>query len=84
VRQLCWSQTYSGGQTYAVGFYNDFGGFTIGQVWKDHEHPAAGLTKIEFPIGTVVCKVLFVDIPPDQVSFLNPPLQWQGYITKSY
>jgi hypothetical protein len=84
VRQLDWSQTYSGGQTYAVGFYNDFGGYTIGQVWADHEHPAKGLKKIEFPIGTVVCKVLFVDVPSDQVLFLNPPLEWQGFITKNY
>jgi hypothetical protein len=84
VRQLAWSQTYSGGQTYAVGFYNEFGGYTIGQVWKDHEHPAPRDLKIEFPVGTVVCKVLFVDVPTDQVPFLNPPLTWQGYITDNY
>jgi hypothetical protein len=84
VRQLAWTQTHAGGQTYAVAFYNEFGGFTIGQVWKDHEHPASGIEKIEFPIGTVVCKVLFVDVPTDQVPFLNPPVQWQGYITDDY
>jgi hypothetical protein len=81
-RQLAWSQTYTGGQTYAVGFYNEFGGYTIGQVWKDHEHPDD--SKSKFPVGTVVCKVLFVDLPPAQVPFLNPPLVWQGYITDNY
>ena len=83
-RQLAWSQTYSGGQTYAVAIYNEYGGYTIGQVWKDHEHPAQGLKRIEFPVGTVVCKLLFVDVPPQQVPFLNPPLKWQGYVTANY
>lgn len=83
-RQLAWEQTDSGRQTYAVAFYNDFGGYTIGQVWQDAEHPAAGMKKIEFPIGTVIGKLLFVDVPPRQVPFLNPPLTWQGYITDNY
>jgi hypothetical protein len=82
VRQLAWSQTYTGGQTYAIGFFNAFGGYTIGQVWKDHEHPDD--RNIRFPDGTVICKVLFVDVPPQQVPFLNPPLPWQGYITDNY
>src|SRR6185437_6116366 len=83
-RQLAWDQTYSGGQTCAIAFYNEFGGYTIGQVWKDPNHPAAGLKKIEFPIGAVIGKLLFVDVPPAQVPFLNPPLTWQGYITNNY
>ena len=83
-RQLAWEQTDSGRQTYAVAFYNEFGGYTIGQVWKDPRRPAAGMNKIEFPIGTVIGKLLFVDVPPKQVPFLNPPLTWQGYITDSY
>jgi hypothetical protein len=82
-RQLAWSQTYSEGQTYAVGFYNEYGGYTIGQVWKDHKRPDLKM-KIEFPVGTIVCKVLFVDVPPDQVPSLIHPLQWQGYITKNF
>jgi hypothetical protein len=81
---LAWEQTDSGRQTYAVAFYNDFGGYTIGQVWKDPEHPASGMKKIEFPVGTVIGKLLFVDVPPKQVPFLNPPLTWQGYITDNY
>ena len=42
------------------------------------------MKKIEFPVGTVVCKLLFVDVPPNQVPFLNPPLKWQGYVTQNY
>src|SRR5262249_8179965 len=72
-----------GGQTYAIGFYNDFGGYTIGKVWEDHDQPAKDPT-VKFPIGTVVFKLLFVDVPTEQVSFLNPPVTWQGYITNDY
>lgn len=43
------------------------------------------MRSIEFPVGTVVCKPLFVDLDPaDRVPFLDPPLKWQGYITKGY
>ncbi|HEX3150564.1 MAG TPA: hypothetical protein VHR66_20975 [Gemmataceae bacterium] len=83
-RQLAWSQTYAGGQAYAVGFYNALGGYTIGQVWKDHEHPANDPKAMMFPEGTVVFKLLFTDIPPAQVPSLNPPLQWRAYVTDNY
>jgi hypothetical protein len=94
-RQLAWTQTYTGGQTYAVGFYNAFGGYTIGRVFANKDHcgqeenpPASGkwenFKDIRFPVGTVVCKVLFVDVPPAQVPSLNPPLTWHGYITANF
>lgn len=67
-KQLAVTQTRTG-QTYAVGFYNDFGGYTIGQVWRDHMNPNPSVTSVRgggFPVGTVVCKVLAVtlDDPP--------------------
>ena len=80
-RQLAWSQTASG-QTYAVGFFNVFGGYGIGQVWADHDRPDT--TKALFPDGTVICKLLFVDIPPEQVPSLVNPVQWEGYITETF
>lgn len=81
-QQIAISQTYKGGQFYAVGLYNIFGGYTIGKVWADKEHPNA--KDIRFPEGTVVMKVLFTEIPPGQVPFLVNPLIWRGYITQSY
>jgi hypothetical protein len=81
-RQLAWTQTYQGGQTFAVGFFNEFGGYTIGQVWRDHNNP--DLSKAAFPIGTVICKILFVDVPVEQVPFLADPLQWSAYVPSSY
>jgi hypothetical protein len=81
-KQLAQTQISEGHQTYAVAVYNTFGGFTIGQVWKNSDHP--DVSKCSFPNGTVVCKLLFTDVPATEVAWLNPPLQWQGYITKSY
>jgi len=80
-RQLAWSQT-STGQTYAVGFFNDFGGYTIGRVWADPDKP--NLHDIKFPHGSVIFKLLFVDIPPREVPSLKNPVRWQGYITENF
>ena len=81
-QQLAISQTYTGGQMYAVGIYNVFGGYTIGKVWADKEHPDP--KGIRFPVGTVVMKVLFTDVPPDQVPSLTNPLLWNAYVTENY
>jgi hypothetical protein len=80
--QLSAGQTYSGGQTYAVAYYNEIGAHTIGKVWKDHENPD---TKgIGFANGTVICKLLFVDVPTEQVPSLVDPILWQGYICNNF
>lgn len=85
-QQLSVSQTIANGQTYAVGIFNEFGGYGIGEVWNDHMNPS--LEKFNanggFPEGTVVCKALFVDTPVNQVSYLSSPLQWSAYITQGY
>ncbi|MCA9926009.1 MAG: hypothetical protein KC421_26740 [Anaerolineales bacterium] len=87
--QLSAEQPYGDAVAYAIGFYNDFGGYTIGQVWKDHENPDPGVTSTAgFPNGTVVCKTLFVDMPPalvaEQVPFLVNPIEWQAYTTNGF
>lgn len=82
--QLAKGQTYDKGDTYAVGLYNEFGGYTIGRVWQNHDEPdpAYAATK-GFPEGTVVCKLLFVNIPPkivaEQIPFLVNPIRWNAY-----
>ncbi|MDB5351294.1 MAG: hypothetical protein JWN86_2541 [Planctomycetota bacterium] len=80
--QLASTQTFSGGQTYAVAYYNEFAAYTIGKVWKDHEHP--DLRGAEFPRGSVICKLLFVDVPTEQVPSLVDPILWQGYICDNF
>lgn len=79
--QLAWTQR-SKGQTYAVAFYNSFGGYTIGKVWQDPNKPE--LHNIRFPVGTVVFKLLFIDIPTDEVPSLTSPIRWKGYITTAF
>jgi len=73
-------------QTYAVGFFNDLGGYTIGKVWKNHLDPDPGETTKPhgFPEGTVISKLLFVDVPPEQVPSLVNPQQWQAYIQQTF
>jgi hypothetical protein len=74
-------------QTYAVGFFNEFGGYGIGQVWKNHFAPdtnGATTPKGGFPEGTVISKLLFVDVPSEQVPSLTNPMQWMAYIQKTY
>ncbi len=80
--QLAIGQDYSKGQMYAIGLYNSFGGYTIGQVWADKKHPDA--KKALFPVGTVVCKILFTDVPVAQVPSLKDPLLWNAYVTDEY
>ena len=84
VYQLSPTQTYKSAVAYAVGIYNAFGGYEIGRVWQDHNHPDPTYVANEgFPVGTVVCKLLFVSMPPDlvqaQVPWLVNPLTWDAY-----
>jgi hypothetical protein len=72
-------------QTYAVGFYNDLGGWTIGRVWADPNNPSMDAIKNGgFPAGTVVGKVLFTTAPPSEVPFLSSPIEWLAYTTKTF
>lgn len=86
VQQLASTQTYDNGQTYAVGFFNDLGGYTIGQVWADHSNPDPSKSSRPngFPVGTVIFKLLFVDVPPAQVPSLANPKQWEAYVDPCY
>src|SRR3954468_20578474 len=86
VQQLASSQTYANGQTVAVGFFNAPGGYTIGDVWADHMNPNAAKSSKPngFPIGTVIFKLLFVDVPTAQVPSLANPKEWQAYVDTCY
>ena len=65
---------------YAVGFYNDLGGYTIGKVWPDETPNYSGLKYEGFPEGTVVAKLLFVPLPGDQVPYLENPVSWNAWV----
>jgi hypothetical protein len=84
-KQLAPTQTTTG-QTFAVGIYNDIGGYTFGQVWKDPQNPDPAFTTQpnSFHDGTVVCKPLFADVDLKQVPFLVNPVLWQAYVTNTF
>jgi hypothetical protein len=72
-------------QTYAVGFYNQQGGWAIGKVWANPDKPSLDEFKKEgFPEGTVVGKVLFTTAPVAEVPFLSNPIEWNAYVTKCF
>lgn len=44
-------------KNFAIGFYNDIGGYTFGQVWKEPNAP--DLSESQFEEGAMVFKILF-------------------------
>jgi hypothetical protein len=66
---------------WAFGFYNDRGGFTIGQVWKDPAHPDP--RKGVFPVGTVTCKLLFTTTPQIEAPFLDGTFELEADINRA-
>jgi hypothetical protein len=65
----------------AVGFYNAPGGYIIGKVWKDPNAPNPAV--VNFPDGTVACKLLFTTAPVDQVPYLKNDFEWQANVSTS-
>jgi hypothetical protein len=67
-------------QNWAVGFYNAPGGYTIGQVWKNHSvpNPAAAV----FPPGTVSVKLLFTAATIAEVPYLKNAFEWDANINQ--
>jgi hypothetical protein len=82
--QMLAPQQFETTHAYAVGFYNDLGGYTIGQVWADADRPNLGyMTQHSFPVGTVVAKVLFTTFTETQVPYLKNPISWNAYVYAS-
>jgi hypothetical protein len=72
-RELATTQT-STPHNFAVGLYNAPGGYTIGRVWADPNHPDA--SKAVFPEGTVAFKLLFTQATKDEVPYLDGAPEW--------
>jgi hypothetical protein len=72
-------------QTYAVGFYNEPGGYMIGKTWADANNPNLSVVQREgFPEGTVVGKILFTTAPVEQAPFLQNSVEWRAYTTATF
>jgi hypothetical protein len=73
-------------QTYALGYYNKFAGYTLGKMWANPLEPDAYATQNPegFPVGTVIFKLLFTDADETEVDYLVNPFTWKAYITPSW
>ncbi|MGV3614003.1 MAG: hypothetical protein ACO1SV_01590 [Fimbriimonas sp.] len=65
-------------QNWAVGLYNDVGGYVIGKVWADKDKPDP--TKALFPDGAVSIKLLFTEAPESEVPYLVGAKEWEASI----
>jgi hypothetical protein len=65
-------------QTYAIAFYNEPGGYTIGKVWKQADNP--DMMQSTFPEGTVSFKLLFTEADTLQVPYLANSKKWTANI----
>jgi hypothetical protein len=67
----CWDN-------WAVGLYNDPGGYTLGKVWNNRDNPDASAAK--FPEGTMAVKLLFTSAPVTEVPWLDGSPEWDADI----
>eukprot|EP00118_Oscarella_pearsei_P006518 m.29564 g.29564 ORF g.29564 m.29564 type:complete len:452 (+) comp31187_c0_seq1:197-1552(+) len=71
-------------QTWAVGMYNEPGGYMIGQVWKEKYKPDTkpGNQPVKFSNATVSFKLLFTQADKKELPFLEGSPEWQATIAK--
>lgn len=86
--QLAPTQTDSTTGAVAIGFYNDIAGYTIGKMWKKHDHPIHD-TDMSFQQGAVLFKLLFVTFSDSvyaakQVPSLTNGIWWDGYVVSDF
>ncbi len=80
----CEEEFPHGFETWAVGVYNQWGGYSIGQVFPKSGVPAIGSymgspmpVGLPFSEGTVVAKFLTTNAPPKCVPYLEGSPEWQ-------
>lgn len=61
-------------QNWAIGLYNDVGGYGFHQIWNDHSRPDT--KDFAFANGTVAVKLLFSLATPEQVPYLRFAKTW--------
>jgi hypothetical protein len=63
-------------RNYAVGFYNEIGGFTFGEVWVKASRPDE--SSPQFGEGTVSFKLLFTEGTDTQIPWLKGAPSWKA------
>lgn len=66
-------------ENWAVGMYNEPGGYTLGKVWKSPKDKPEPQNS-NFPEGTVSFKLLFTDGTVEKVPFLEGAFEWEANI----
>lgn len=73
-----WPEQPGNIQNWAVSFYNERGGYTLDQVWKDPLRPDAKAAR--FPYGTVGFKLLYTAATPEIVPYLQGSKVWKAQL----
>ncbi len=87
INKKCEEQNKVGFESWSVGFYNDLGGWAIGQAFPRNGSQAGTpqttannaqttLNGLPFPEGTLVTKILTTSAPPDCVATLVNAPAW--------
>ncbi len=68
-------------ESFAIGYYNDIGGYTIGRVFGDPNPALSDPAQAQFIDGALVFKLLFAEYDPAKIIAAQYPLdgapQWQ-------
>jgi hypothetical protein len=79
----CKQQYPHGFESWSVGYYNEWGGYSLGRMFPPSGRPSVGKylgaptpDGLPFPQGTVVVKVLTSSAPVDCVPFLKGAPEW--------
>ena len=87
-QQLAPTQMSDSSGAWAIGFFNDMAGYTIGQVWKDHDNPQVKNMAGGFKEGAVLFKILFLSMPKAEaeatVPFLRNGIWWDAFATYNF
>ena len=82
--EKCKEKFPHGFETWSVGFYNEWGGWALGQSWPESGRPDIGTylgtampQGLPFPEGTVVAKILTTNAPVECVPYLKGSPEWQ-------
>jgi hypothetical protein len=79
-QQHAWILPGNSLDSFAIGYYNTIGGYTIGQVFRDPDPTLADPSKAQFIDGAYVFKLLFAEHDPAKVNAQYPldgAPQWQ-------
>lgn len=67
-------------RNYSITYYNAPAAYALGQVWCDPSAPDAA--KAQFPVGSVIFKMVFTLADTSEVPHLNGTIEWDAFVEK--